>query len=78
MSPIFSADELHSVVGGKLSKKNWEVQGISIDSREIKKHDLFTKNIYFVFLSALYDKDLIVQLIMYIFEFIHSIYYNRF
>ena len=41
MSPVFSADELHSVVGGKLSKKNWEVHGISIDSREIKKNDLF-------------------------------------
>ena len=41
MSPVFSADELHSVVGGKLSKRNWEVHGISIDSREIKKNDLF-------------------------------------
>ena len=41
MSPIFSADELHSVVGGKLFKKNWEVHGVSIDSREIKKNDLF-------------------------------------
>ncbi|MFL2812878.1 MAG: UDP-N-acetylmuramoyl-tripeptide--D-alanyl-D-alanine ligase [Paracoccaceae bacterium] len=41
MSSIFSADELHSVVGGKLFKKNWKVHGISIDSREIKNNDLF-------------------------------------
>ncbi len=41
MSPIFSADELHNIVGGKLHKKNWNVTGISIDTREIKKNELF-------------------------------------
>ena len=42
---------------------------------------IFTKNIYDVFRfsqCSTYDKDLIVQLIMYIHEFIYSIYYNRF
>ena len=37
MSKIFSAEELHSVVGGKLFKNDWLVSGISIDSRTIKK-----------------------------------------
>ena len=41
MASIFSADELHTVVGGKLFKRNWEVNGISIDTREIKKNELF-------------------------------------
>ena len=40
---------------------------------------IFTKNINdIVFPSALYKRDLIVQLIMYILEFIYSIYYNCF
>ena len=39
---------------------------------------MFTKNINIVFLSSLYKRDLIVQLIMYILEFIYSIYYNCF
>ena len=37
MSTIFSAEELHSIVGGKLFKNDWLVSGISIDSRTIKK-----------------------------------------
>ena len=41
MSTIFSAEELHSIVGGKLFEKDWLVSGISIDSRTIKKNDLF-------------------------------------
>ena len=41
MSAIFSAEELHSVVGGKLFKKNWNVSGISTDTREIKNNELF-------------------------------------
>ena len=41
MLPIFSAEELHSVVGGKLVRGNWEINGISIDTREIKKNELF-------------------------------------
>ncbi len=41
MSAIFSAEELHSVVGGKLFKKNWIVSGISTDTREIKNNELF-------------------------------------
>ena len=39
---------------------------------------IFTKNINIVFPSALYKRDLIVQLIMYILESIYSIYYNCF
>ena len=41
MSKIFSAEELHSIVGGKLFKNDWLVSGISIDSRTIKKNELF-------------------------------------
>ena len=41
MSPIFSAQELHSIVGGKLFENDWSVSGISIDSRNIKNNDLF-------------------------------------
>ena len=41
MSTIFSAEELHSIVGGKLFENDWLVSGISIDSRTIKKNDLF-------------------------------------
>ena len=41
MPPIFSAEELHSIVGGKLFENDWIVSGISIDSRTIKKNDLF-------------------------------------
>ena len=41
MSKIFSAEELHSIVGGKLFKNDWLVSGISIDSRTIKNNDLF-------------------------------------
>ena len=41
MLSIFSAEELHAIVGGKLYKKNWHVSGISIDTREIKKNELF-------------------------------------
>ena len=41
MSTIFSAEELHSIVGGKLFEKDWLVSGISIDSRTIKINDLF-------------------------------------
>ena len=41
MSPIFSAKELHSIVGGKLFENDWLVSGISIDSRTIKNDDLF-------------------------------------
>ena len=41
MSTIFSAEELHSIVGGKLFEKDWLVSGISIDSRTIKKNELF-------------------------------------
>ena len=41
MSTIFSAEELHSIVGGKLFENDWIVSGISIDSRTIKKNDLF-------------------------------------
>ena len=41
MSKIFSAEELHSIVGGKLFKNDWLVSGISIDSRTIKKNDIF-------------------------------------
>ena len=41
MEPIFSAEELHSIVGGNLSQGNWEVCGVSIDSRSINKDDLF-------------------------------------
>ena len=41
MSPIFSAQELHSIVGGKLFENDWSVSGISIDSRNIKKNHLF-------------------------------------
>ena len=37
----FSAEELHSIVGGKLFKNDWLVSGISIDSRTIKKNELF-------------------------------------
>mgnify|MGYP002002398312 CR=1 FL=1 len=37
MSTIFSAEELHSIVGGKLFENDWLVSGISIDSRTIKK-----------------------------------------
>ena len=41
MSTIFSAEELHSIVGGKLFENDWLVSGISIDSRTIQKNDLF-------------------------------------
>ena len=41
MSTIFSAEELHSIVGGKLFENDWLVSGISIDSRTIKKNELF-------------------------------------
>ena len=41
MSKIFSAEELHLIVGGKLFKNDWFVSGISIDSRTIKKNELF-------------------------------------
>ena len=41
MSTIFSAEELHSIVGGKLFENDWLVSGISIDSRTIKRNDLF-------------------------------------
>ena len=41
MSKIFSAEELHSIVGGKLFENDWLVSGISIDSRTIQKNDLF-------------------------------------
>ena len=41
MPPIFSAEELHSIVGGKLFENDWLVSGISIDSRTIKKNELF-------------------------------------
>ena len=41
MSKIFSAEELHSIVGGKLFENDWLVSGISIDSRTIKKNELF-------------------------------------
>ena len=41
MSKIFSAQELHSIVGGKLFENDWLVSGISIDSRTIKNNDLF-------------------------------------
>ena len=41
MSKIFSDEELHSIVGGNLFKNDWLVSGISIDSRTIKKNELF-------------------------------------
>lgn len=53
--------------------KHYDTQSI-----QILFSTIFTKNIYIVFLSALYKRDLIVQLIMYILEFIYSIYYNCF
>ena len=41
MLPIFTAKEIHSIVGGKLYNGDCEINGVSIDSRNIKKNELF-------------------------------------
>ena len=41
MSYLFTDTEIHKAIGGSLTKKNWSVKGVSIDSRTIQKGELF-------------------------------------
>ena len=41
MSYLFKDTEIHKAIGGSLTKKNWSVKGVSIDSRSIQKGELF-------------------------------------
>ena len=41
MRYLFTDAEIHKATGGSLTKKNWSVKGVSIDSRSIQKGELF-------------------------------------
>ena len=41
MNFLHTDKEVHEAVGGKITKNNWAVTGVSIDSRTILKGELF-------------------------------------
>mgnify|MGYP001170518252 CR=1 FL=1 len=41
MENLFTDVEIHEAVGGRITKRNWSVKGVSIDSRTILKGELF-------------------------------------